>query len=200
MEGHKDETQANRDRILGAAAHVFADKGYHSATMDDVVKSSGLSKGTVYWHFESKEGLLSAVMRRLVSGELRSFDRMNSEGISAAMELRAYVSHVAQRLEGLGPLRQLSLEFYSLALRRDWARAILREYYAQFRKMVCVTIQRGIDRGELRDVSAQDTAIALSALVEGMILLWVIDGNVVQIGAHSATALDLLLDGLVRKR
>ncbi len=53
---------ASRDRILEAAAGVFAKLGYDRARMADVVMESGLTKGSVYFHFESKEALAIAVL------------------------------------------------------------------------------------------------------------------------------------------
>ncbi|MGW7823613.1 TetR family transcriptional regulator [Streptomyces puniciscabiei] len=53
---------ASRDRILEAAARVFARLGYDRARMADVVTESGLTKGSVYFHFESKEALAIAVL------------------------------------------------------------------------------------------------------------------------------------------
>ncbi|WP_162722413.1 TetR/AcrR family transcriptional regulator [Microbacterium sp. PM5] len=53
---------ASRDVIIDAAAGVFARLGYERARMVDIVEASGLSKGSVYFHFDSKEALAVAVL------------------------------------------------------------------------------------------------------------------------------------------
>jgi AcrR family transcriptional regulator len=53
---------ASRARILDAAAAVFARMGYDKARMDDVVEASGMTKGSVYFHFTNKEALAVAVL------------------------------------------------------------------------------------------------------------------------------------------
>jgi AcrR family transcriptional regulator len=53
---------ASRDGIIDAAATVFARLGYDRARMADIVEASGLSKGSVYFHFDSKEALAVAVL------------------------------------------------------------------------------------------------------------------------------------------
>jgi AcrR family transcriptional regulator len=53
---------ATRDRILDAALSVFAGKGYHRATVDDIVRASGTSKGAVYHHFPNKEAVFGALV------------------------------------------------------------------------------------------------------------------------------------------
>ena len=53
---------ATRDRILDAALSVFAGKGYHRATVDDIVRASATSKGAVYHHFPNKEAVFVALV------------------------------------------------------------------------------------------------------------------------------------------
>jgi AcrR family transcriptional regulator len=52
----------SRARILRAATERFATAGYAATSVDDVCRSAGIVKSALYWHFESKEGLLSAVL------------------------------------------------------------------------------------------------------------------------------------------
>ncbi|MBN2308926.1 MAG: TetR family transcriptional regulator [Candidatus Hydrogenedentes bacterium] len=58
----KEEAQETRKRILDAALHVFAAKGYSRATFVDVARRIGMTKGAVYWHFENKQALLAALI------------------------------------------------------------------------------------------------------------------------------------------
>ena len=53
---------ATRDRILDAALEVFARKGYHRASVDDIVRASATSKGAVYHHFPNKEAVFLALV------------------------------------------------------------------------------------------------------------------------------------------
>ncbi|MBQ9918299.1 MAG: TetR/AcrR family transcriptional regulator [Microbacterium sp.] len=60
--GRTSQGAASRDGIIDAAATVFARLGYDRARMADIVEASGLSKGSVYFHFDSKEALAVAVL------------------------------------------------------------------------------------------------------------------------------------------
>src|SRR5260370_31337916 len=55
--------EAAKSRILDAANRVFAEKGYHEATMDDIAKRLGVSKGAIYLYFSSKEDLFDAMFK-----------------------------------------------------------------------------------------------------------------------------------------
>src|SRR5687767_4484147 len=54
--------EGSRNRLLDAAVEVFARRGYERATIDEVAEAAGLSKGTVYWHFDSKAELFGALL------------------------------------------------------------------------------------------------------------------------------------------
>src|SRR3972149_6396102 len=58
---------APREKILEAALSVFAQKGYHRAIVDDIVRVSGTSKGAVYHHFPNKEALFLALVDEFAS-------------------------------------------------------------------------------------------------------------------------------------
>jgi len=53
--------EERRSQILEAALRCFAHQGYHQTTMDDIVEESGLSKGTLYWYYESKKEIFLSV-------------------------------------------------------------------------------------------------------------------------------------------
>jgi AcrR family transcriptional regulator len=69
---------ATRERILEAAADVFADKGFHGAAVDDIVVASDTSKGSFYFHFPNKQGIFTALLDHLTR---RLFSRVE-EAIS----------------------------------------------------------------------------------------------------------------------
>jgi AcrR family transcriptional regulator len=55
MSARPDVSAERKKQILETAMLVFSRKGLHQAHMDDIVKQSGLSIGTIYWYFSSKD-------------------------------------------------------------------------------------------------------------------------------------------------
>ncbi len=53
---------ASRERILGAARTLFAERGFSSCRVSDIARSAGMSAGNVYWLFDSKEAILKAIL------------------------------------------------------------------------------------------------------------------------------------------
>ena len=57
----QEHMEGRRRQILAAAGRCFASVGFHAATMQDVIKASGLSAGAIYNHFSSKEEIIAAI-------------------------------------------------------------------------------------------------------------------------------------------
>lgn len=79
--------QEIRDRILAAAIRVFSEKGYHSSTIADVVRESGLSVGAIYTYFSGKDELI-----RL------SCDQIAARGLEQLAERLAPATTTAERM------------------------------------------------------------------------------------------------------
>jgi len=56
--------QSRRDRILDAAEHAFAESGFAGASLRDIVREASVNLATVYYYFDSKNGLMEAVLKR----------------------------------------------------------------------------------------------------------------------------------------
>ena len=71
MTDHESKAQ-----ILATAMTIFAEKGFAKASMNDVVRASGLSKGGVYWHFKSKDALVAAIFDQFFMEQLTLLDEV----------------------------------------------------------------------------------------------------------------------------
>lgn len=61
----KEDAEATRVQILDAAEHVFQTHGVSRASLAEVAKAAGVSRGAIYWHFENKIDLFQAMLERL---------------------------------------------------------------------------------------------------------------------------------------
>ena len=61
------EPEVRRNEILDAAEHLFAAKGFEKATVNDILNSTSIAKGTFYYYFKSKEEVLDAIVRRRIN-------------------------------------------------------------------------------------------------------------------------------------
>ncbi len=79
----KEEAERTRTRIMASALSLFARKGYDRTTFNDIAARLKLTKGAVYWHFESKEALLLALIDQMLARFQRIIeDRMPARELS----------------------------------------------------------------------------------------------------------------------
>src|SRR2546423_1341946 len=71
-----EASRRGREAILDAAAQVFTERGFRGGTVEAILERAGLSKGTFYWHFESKDELMLAVIAERVERPVKELIEM----------------------------------------------------------------------------------------------------------------------------
>jgi hypothetical protein len=100
-------------------------------------------------------------------------------------------------MDRMAAMQPISLQFYAIAARHATIRQHLRAYFADYRALMEEVIQRGIAQGELRaDISPAETAVTLTALLEGLALLWLIDPQATDWHVQVESSTQLLIQGL----
>jgi AcrR family transcriptional regulator len=183
-------------QILQAATAVFARLGFQQARMDDVAAEAGVSKGTLYLYFASKDDIIAALMRELFEGEVALLCASLEKPGTVAERLQALTDRVGSDLERMRTLLPMAWEFYAVAARQASVRAFSREYFRACREALVRLVEDGIASGELRAVDPEAAALAIAALYEGLLILWVTDPEVVHPETQGEAAIQLLLAGM----
>ncbi len=141
--------------IIAAALEVFAQRGFSAARLDDVAAKAGVSKGTLYLYFPSKEELFKAMVRHtiLASVEMAEREVAQSEAPTRqllTMLLSGMTGALAQTRAGVIP-RLIIGEAHNFP---DLVRFYADEVIARGLSLMTKVIERGIKRGEVRDVDA----------------------------------------------
>ena len=63
MRKTKEEAQQTRSNLLNAALNVFYERGVSKASLDEIAKAAGVTRGALYWHFKNKEDLFEALFQ-----------------------------------------------------------------------------------------------------------------------------------------
>lgn len=157
-----DNTRANaesrRAAILAAATALIADGGFTAAAVRPVAKASGISTGSVYRYFGTREELLAEVFRLLADREYTTVDGA----------VRAVAPHVSERLTALlgtfsqralrSPRTAEALLFEPVNPQVEAERLIFRRRY---HALVVRIIEDGVHAGEIPDQDAPVTARAI---------------------------------------
>jgi AcrR family transcriptional regulator len=189
--------------ILEAAFVEFSRNGYATTTLERIAERAGVTKGTIYVYFESKEHLFISMVQGFTKGAQEIVQEMyETHDGSTADLLRAQFSLIYQhivedrrRREVVRMLIADASRFPKLADR--YFDEILRPCLDRLKQ----AIQRGIDRGEIRKSSIVDSpqvVIAPIALVD----LWLMmfdDRQPLDLKAYFDAHLEMVLNGLLAK-
>jgi AcrR family transcriptional regulator len=156
--------QARPQELLDAALLLFAEKGFAATRTDEVAQRAGVSKGTLYLYYPSKEDLFKAVVRKsLVSVIDEGREALARYEGSSADLLRAMLLTWWQRV-GMTPTASVHKIIVSEARNfPELAQFYTDEVIAPADALFCAALQRGIDRGEFRALPLHATAHALIA-------------------------------------
>lgn len=190
MTTRREQTSGeSRELILAAAAELFATKGYRQTTFADVAERSGISRGSIPWHFGSKEGLLLAVLERSMDLVQPSVDDVPGLGAETG-------DHMMRGLETLfaQPTTKLFVTLLVEALEPD---SPIHDRYVAIHDTLRGQCKRWLDGyAPLAGVSTEALAVAIVGAGIGIHQQWLVAPDRVDIG-QSLAALRVLLAGIV---
>jgi TetR/AcrR family transcriptional regulator len=148
---HERRKDARPGELLDAALSLFVEKGFAATRVDEVAKLAGVSKGTLFLYFSSKEELFKAVVRENISGRFPewSAEFETFQGSTADM-LRTCMSTWWERLgstkaSGISKLMMSEAQNFP-ELAAFYQQEVIQPGNALIRRV----LQRGVDRGEFR--------------------------------------------------
>jgi AcrR family transcriptional regulator len=190
--------QQTRDHLLAAAAQVFADRGFHGASLDEVAAVAGFTKGAVYSNFKNKEGLFLALFKANYDREM---DALRATLAASEVPPEARVSDFValireQTQQAGGNFGVLYQEFWLYAARNPEAREQLTRLEDENVREVAEILEiewkrQGLEPPE----SAQRVARIIVVLFHGIGLLRVLQPDVAD-DALVEAAISLISRGL----
>jgi AcrR family transcriptional regulator len=166
---------ATRDKILQAAREVFAEKGYHRALVDDIVRASRTSKGAVYHHFPNKEALFLALVDEF-AGRL-------------AVAVAAAIGRAHGALGKVEAAVTAGLETF--ARHRDLARILLlesvslgpayqskrQEVHGRFADLIQAHLDEAVAEGSIPPVDTRVATLAWLGALNEVVVQWLHSGR-----------------------
>lgn len=165
-----DERPTTRDRLIGAAARLFQERGYAATGLNEILEAAAAPKGSLYHHFpDGKEGLAIAAAERAGAYFLRSIEQDAQAGADGADMITRFAARLAGWLEQSGfrlgcPLATLTLEQAATSERLAGA---LARVFAAWQAALAARLEAD---GMERERSAELAHLALCA-IEGALIL-----------------------------
>jgi len=167
--------EEKRGLIIGAAAKVFARRGFASTLMAEIAIEAGIGKGTLYEYFDSKEDLFFNVFEWFVKAtEAEAKVSISALGGSASERLGALSDSLMSSWAQMEDMYSLVMEFWSASASsqmRERFKQAFKNGYSDFRQIVSTLIREGIERGEFQpNVDTESVAAALVGTWDALLL------------------------------
>jgi AcrR family transcriptional regulator len=169
------ESQARtRDRLIAAAARVFARRGFHGASVDEVADEAELTKGAVYSNFGSKDELFLGVLETRLQAQAELYRQLEAQ---AKEQANGDVASLLPRLDELEEIWcLLQIEFWLYALRNPPVRDRMAGLYRQFRAQLAPIAEAYATE----DVEPEEVAAVAIALYNALTLQWQADPGAIR--------------------
>ena len=195
--------EARPGELLDAALSLFVEKGYAATKVEEVAQRAGVSKGTLFLYFPSKEELFKAVVRQNISGKISEFNAALDEfGGHTADLLRIFVHAWWNKIaasQGAGIIKLMVSEGAQFPELADFYRVEVVEPGSQLIRRV---LERGTQRGEFRILNPHYGFYAVLAPIM-FVALWKnaphlsgTDGLSMDVSKYLDMQIDILLSGL----
>lgn len=96
MKRTEEQSHNTRDAILDTAIDLFVRDGFDSTSMDSIAAAANVAKGTLYYHYDSKEGILDAILERYARDMESRLSAVEAQSLEPAEKLRAFVATMAE--------------------------------------------------------------------------------------------------------
>ena len=161
--------EARPGELLDAALDLFVEKGFAATRAEEVAARAGVSKGTLFLYFHTKEELFKAVVRENISGRFKEWNDEFAAFEGNSADMLGYCMHVwwervgATKASGITKLMMSEASNFP-----ELARFYRHEVIEPGQDLIRRVLQRGIDRGEFRDM---DLDYAIYSVIAPMIFL-----------------------------
>jgi AcrR family transcriptional regulator len=189
--------------IIAAALESFAERGFAATRLDDIAARAGVTRGTLYLYFSSKEELFKAVVRQSIVPIIARGEEMVAQSQESSAALLAKVLLMMPTAVAGSPVSAIPKLVISEARNfPDLAQFYLKEVIRRGRRLLTAIIARGVERGEFRQMDMEHVFYCVVGPVL-LTMLWKhsfepFDGKRLDAQALCQAHLDLLLHGMLK--
>ncbi|MFL5909917.1 MAG: TetR/AcrR family transcriptional regulator [Gaiellaceae bacterium] len=198
-DGRRPEARGTaRERLLDAAAHVFAEKGYLGASIDDIARAAGVTKGALYWNFPSKQEFFYALLDERVDRQVRSFLDLLENATWDKETIQTVSRGLIEVVDDQRELFLLIEEYRLLAVREPELRGRYLDRIRALRDGVARAMEAREQMGIPLTMGAQELATGMAALANGLVAARIVDPESVP-DDLLGEMLDLIYEGLAAR-
>ncbi len=171
MSPKPDVSTERKQQIYRAALVCFNRKGYFQTTMDDIVAESGLSKGALYWYFNSKKELFLSLLQEVMEPVAQEWEAIVAdETMSATKKMQISLAYFRNLFEEMIDFFGVILEAWAQTHLDEDVEKLTREFYKPYLATMNRMIEEGIAKGEFQVEAPLATSAVILTMFDGLTL------------------------------
>jgi len=184
--------EARRRQIVETAIQTIATQGFSQASLAEIARKAGISKGVISYHFAGKEELVEEILRSLLQQPAEFVKDRVSRFESALDQLRAYVEANFEFMETHRDNYVALVDLWGRRRSSGDDNRFSAEAYEPSRHYLARILEAGRERGELRHVPVRTTASLIQGAIDGLMLQWVFDEEAIDLDVSRAEVLEMI--------
>lgn len=158
-----------RQKIMTEAVKLFSECGYHATTVDDIARAAEVAKGTVYWHFASKEELFEELLKEMFTRYLDEVLQISQGGGPVLEQLQKILGLRIALIRDNQPVTEMIMSRGGKGMSRESSERFL-GWRRRHQEIITGLMREGKAQGELRIDSPEVAAIAFVGVGSELIL------------------------------
>ncbi len=153
--------------IIGAAAGIFAQKGFHQAKMDEIAVTAGVAKGTLYYNFSSKSKLFAATVTQGLNKIMDEIQADLESDLPFMDHLHSLISNMIRLYISHSEVTRIYVNEMSSGIDDD-VRTEIQEVRKKFIQFIQDILEAGKEKGYLKPLSCHLSALAVVGIIDAL--------------------------------
>ena len=192
------QSEQSRAAILSAAMDLISKHGFNGTTVEKIASEAGLSKGSIFWHFNNKENLFRAVIESIRSALLEGLIEGLSSEMSSKEKFNLLLDNYTKLIEiDCSRCIDLTVLIIEMVEPNPLLAEELRDLFAELTDTLIMFLEEGKKQGESEStLDSQMTAYTIAGNLQGMTVQYYLNRSIFQYGRLMEAYKGLLLKGL----
>ncbi len=183
---------ARRRQIVETAIETIAKQGFSQASLAEIARKAGISKGVISYHFAGKDELVEEILRSLLHQPAEFIKERVGRNETALAQLRAYIEANFEFMESHRDNFVALVDLWGRRGSSEEENRFNADAYEPSRHYLSHILESGRERGEFRHLPARATASLIQAAIDGVMLQWVFDEESIDLDVCRAEVLEMI--------
>lgn len=184
--------EARRRQIVDTAIQTIATQGFSQASLAEIARKAGISKGVISYHFAGKEELVEEILTSLLRQPAEFIKERVGQHETALDQLRGYIEANFEFMESHRDNYVALVDLWGRRGDSEDENQFNADVYEPSRHYLAHILEAGRERGELRHVPVRATASLIQAAIDGVMLQWVFDEASIDLDVSRAELLEMI--------